>query len=93
MKKEQLIKKGLLVGVGIAAYIQEKTEKFARELVKKGHLDREEGKRLVKSIYQEADNSRKKLGKIVESELKKLIKRPAKSSKKKGAKKKIKKKK
>lgn len=83
MKKKELVRKGLLVGVGIAAYAQEKTEKFVKELVKKENLNRAEGKKLVKAIYQEADSSWKRLVKVAEEELKKLLKtaHPAKKAK------------
>lgn len=73
VKKEQLIKKGLLIGVGLAAYAQEKAESLAKELVRKGHLNRAEGKKLVRRIYQEADKSRKRITAVVESELKRLL--------------------
>lgn len=72
-KEQQLLKKGLLVGVGIAAYAQEKTEKFVKELIKGGRLNPAEGKKLVKNVYQEADRSRKKIVGVIESELKRLL--------------------
>lgn len=73
LKKEQLIKKSLLVGVGIAAYAQEKAEALVKELVKHGHINPNEGKKLVKTIYQEADTSRKRIIGVVEAELKRLF--------------------
>jgi polyhydroxyalkanoate synthesis regulator phasin len=73
-KLGKLIKKGLLVGVGIASYAQEKAEKFAKELVKKGALNKTEGKKLVRTIYREADRSRKKITSLVEKELRALLK-------------------
>lgn len=87
-KKEQLrnlVKKGLLVGVGVAAYAREKAEKLVKELVKKEGLSKAEGKKLVRNIYQEADKSRKRIASAVETELKKLLKtaKPAKKSRKK----------
>ncbi len=81
MKREQLIKKGLMVGVGVAAYVQEKTEKFAKELIRRGHLNKSEGTKLVKSIYKEADKTRRKIAKVIESELNSVFKK--KSEKKK----------
>lgn len=90
MKKEELIKKGLLVGIGLAAHAQEKTEKFVWGLVKKGNLSKTEGKKLVGKIYQEADKSRKKITRMIESELKGMlktaVKKPAKKPKRKARK-------
>jgi polyhydroxyalkanoate synthesis regulator phasin len=92
-KKEnkKLVRKGLLVGVGIAAFAQEKAEKFVRELVKKEKINKTEGKKLVRTIYSEADKTRKKITSLVETELKKLlktVKKPKKPVKRKKKKKK-----
>ena len=73
MKKE-LMKKGLLIGVGLASFAKDKADKFAKELVKKGHINEAEGRKLVKSIYGEADKSRKKISKFVEREINKVVK-------------------
>lgn len=86
-KKElsRLVKKGLLVGVGIAAFAQEKAEKFVKGLVKKGDLNKKEGKKLVRMIYGEANKTKKRLTSLVERELRKFlkVKKPAKKRKKK----------
>ena len=98
MKKE-LMKKGLLIGIGLAAYARDHANKFAKELVKKGHINEKEGKRMVKGIYNEADRSRKNISKLVEKEINKLVKagckscKPKKAVKKKAVKKKTMKKK
>lgn len=85
VKKEQLkklVKKGLLIGVGLAAYAREKAEKVVNELTKKGGLNKAEGKKLVKAIYQEADKSRKRMSSVAEKELKRLLKAASGSIKK-----------
>lgn len=75
-KEKHLVKKGLLIGVGLAAYAQEKAEKLVKELVKKEGLRKEEGKQLVRAIYQEADKSGKRITGVIESELKRLLNAP-----------------
>jgi len=45
MKKRTTNKKSLLIGAGLVAYAKEKTEKFVKELVKKGDLNKAEGKK------------------------------------------------
>lgn len=74
MRKEQIIRKGWLVGVGLAAFAKEKAEKLVKELAKKGHVNTAEGKKLVRTIYREAEKSGKKVSKVMEAELKKVIK-------------------
>ncbi len=71
---KKLVRKGLLVGVGIAAFAQEKAEKFVKELIKKEKINKTEGKKLVKTIYNEADRTRKKITSLVGKELKKILK-------------------
>ena len=81
MKKEDIVKKSLLVGVGLAAFAKGKADKLVRDLVKKGNLKPAEGKKLVKSIYGEAEKSGKKVAKVMESELKRMmgvVKKPVK---------------
>ena len=72
-KKEELIKKGLLVSLGIAAYAKEKGEKIVNELIKKGEFNKTEGKKLVKTIYQKGRKSGKRISSVIEKELKSLV--------------------
>ena len=64
MLKKEMIRKGLLIGVGVAAYAQEKTEKLTKELYRKNKLSKTEGKKLVRKIYLEAEKSKKVISKI-----------------------------
>ncbi len=68
------MKKGLLIGVGLASFAKDKADKFAKELVKKGHINEKEGRKLVKNIIGEADKSRKRISKFVEKEVNKVVK-------------------
>ena len=74
MKREEIVKKSLLVGVGLAAFAKEKSEKLVKDLIKKGHLNPQKGKKLVKNIYTEAELSGKKIASVLEKELIKWIK-------------------
>ena len=81
--KKDLVKKSLLLGVGIAAYAQDAAEKVAKDLLKKGHLDKKEGQKLVRSVYCEEGHSGKRVAKVMQEELKRLMKiSPVKKSKK-----------
>lgn len=74
MKAEDIVKKSLLFGVGIAAVAQEKAEQVAKELLKRGHINKAEGKRLVTAVAREAGQSGKRIAKVVQSELQRVAK-------------------
>lgn len=73
MKKEDILKKSLLVSVGIAAYAQEKANKVARDLLKAGHLNSADGKKLVKTVVQEAQKSGARVADVMQQELQRMI--------------------
>lgn len=87
MKKEQIAKKSLLLGVGLAAHAKSKMDKLVSELVKKGHINTKEGKQLVSKVAREAEMSGKRVAKVIETELKRVLRTvgvtPKKASKKK----------
>ncbi len=74
MKTEQMVKKGLLVGVGLVAFAKTKAEQVVKELVKKGNLNPAEGKKAVRKICLEAEKSGKRVAEVMQAELKRLIK-------------------
>ncbi|GEM_PF-6560479 len=74
MKTEQMIKKGLLLGVGLASFAKTKAEQAVKELVKKGNLSPAEGKKAVRKICLEAEKSGKKVAGVMQLELKRLVK-------------------
>jgi len=81
-KKEDVVKKGILLGVGIAAYAEEKAEQLARELVKKGHVNKAEGKRFARSVYQEVRRSGQRINAVVQSELHRMLQTSSKKKRK-----------
>ena len=74
MKTEQMVKKGLLVGMGLASFAKTKAEQAVKELVKKGNLSPAEGKKAVRKICLEAEKSGRKVAGVMQSELKRLVK-------------------
>ncbi|MBU1974733.1 MAG: hypothetical protein KKH52_05045, partial [Nanoarchaeota archaeon] len=74
MAKVDLMKKGVLIGVGLAAYAQEHAEKLAKELMKKGKVSHAEGKKMVMKIKKEAEKHGKKVSKMAETEVKRILK-------------------
>lgn len=69
------LKKMGLLGVGILALTQEKLDELTQELIKKGDISKEEGKKFVKEIISEREkqlkNIQDKVGETVKETLKK----------------------
>ncbi len=80
-KKEDVVKKGILLGVGMAAYAEEKVEQLAKELVKKGQVNKAEGKRFARSVYQEVRRSGQRINAVVQNELRRVLKASSKKKK------------
>jgi len=74
MNQKELLKKGLLVGVGVAAYAQEKTQQVVKELARQGYLNKAEGKRLVRNICTEAELSGKRVATLLQKEMNVILK-------------------
>lgn len=66
---EDLIKKFLYTGVGIAALTAEKMQEAVDELVGKGQVSEEEGKKIVDEFADKAETRREKF----ERELKEMV--------------------
>lgn len=73
MEKKELLRKSVLFGVGVAAYAHDQAEKLAKELISKGHFNPAEGQRLVQRVYREANISRKRISKVLEQEMNRLL--------------------
>ena len=73
MAKVDLMKKGVLIGVGLAAYAQEHAEKLAKELIKRGKINQKEGKKMVLKIKKEAEKHGKTVSRLAETELRKVL--------------------
>jgi polyhydroxyalkanoate synthesis regulator phasin len=56
-----MFKKMGLFGIGVISLTQEKVEEFSQEMIKKGELSREEGKKFVKEILSEREKQVKDL--------------------------------
>src|SRR5660398_255685 len=62
-----MIKKMGLFGIGVVSLTQEKIEEFSQEMIKKGEISREEGKKFVREVLSEQEKQMKEFeGKIHE---------------------------
>jgi len=70
---QEIIKKALLAGAGIAAYGEEKARALIEDLVKKGELSSQEGAKLVKSVAEKIEENRKEIDLKIETTVKKVM--------------------
>ena len=73
---DNLIKKTILTGLGIASLTKEKAEKLVKDLIKEGEVSEGEGSKLVKELLKKAEDNKnaveKQMEKTVHNVLKKL---------------------
>lgn len=72
MSTDTLRKIGLF-GIGIAAITQEKLEEFAQEMVKKGEMNREEGKLFVIEVLLEKNMQLKEIEEKINQKIKDIM--------------------
>jgi polyhydroxyalkanoate synthesis regulator phasin len=63
----EFIKKGALIGLGLAFMTKEKAEAAAKKLVKEADLKKDEGKKLVEDLLKKSDEAKKAVEKIVDT--------------------------
>lgn len=70
-----ILKKIGLFGIGVVAITQEKAEEFTKEMVEKGEMNREEGKKFVMEVLSEKDRQIKELGDKINQKVKEAVER------------------
>lgn len=68
-----LIKKGVLMGLGAATLTKEKAEQFVDELVKKGELSKDERPKVVQDLLDKAEEQEKELYDKISDQVNKAI--------------------
>ncbi len=71
----ELIKKTLLTGLGLAFLTKEKIEEMTKEFTEKGKLSEQEGKKLYDELLEKAEESKKDVKKQIESITKETMKK------------------
>ena len=69
------MKKTLLAGLGVVAFTKEKLEKLVEELVEKGELSRDQGKKLLKTLLEKGDVEGKHLMQKITQEVERWMSR------------------
>ncbi len=54
-----MVRKMGLFGIGVISLTQEKIEEFSQEMIKKGEMSKEEGKKFVKEVLSEKEKQMK----------------------------------
>ncbi|MCK4926971.1 MAG: hypothetical protein KAS11_00755 [Candidatus Aenigmarchaeota archaeon] len=76
------VRKAALLGIGIAAITKEKAENLVKDLIKKGDLNQDEGKKLVTELMTKSKKSKKELETTVNKQVSVIIKKANVASKK-----------
>lgn len=64
-----LLKRGILTGIGIASLTKDKIEELAEKIIEESKLSEEEGRKLVDNLLKQSKEARKNL----EEEVKKTV--------------------
>ncbi len=78
----ELCRKAALLGIGVYALSKEKIEEFAQEMVKKGELNQEEGKKFVLEVLSEKNRQCKEIEEKITSKVKDVVENSGVASKK-----------
>ncbi len=64
-----------LFGIGILTLTQEKVEEFSQEMIKKGEISKEEGKKFVKEVLSEKEKQLKDIEEKINERVRENIKK------------------
>ncbi len=71
----EMIRKMGLFGVGVFSLTQEKVEEFTQDMIKKGEISREEGKKFVKEVLSEKEKQLNDLEDKINENVEKVMKK------------------
>ena len=71
----EMIRKMGLFSVGVISLTQEKAEEFTQEMIKKGEMSREEGKKFVREILSEKEKQVKDLEDKINEKVENVMKK------------------
>lgn len=73
--KKDLIKSGLLLGLGLYSLTKEGVEKLVKQLEKEQHISAKEGKAMVAELVREIRGYQNKTSKFIDNEIRAAIKK------------------
>ena len=81
-KMQNLVRKGLLLGLGTVALTKEKAEKFVKEITKDQKINATEGKRFVNELLAQSKKQGQKLQAMINREVQRAMKKSGVATKK-----------
>lgn len=69
-----ILRKMGLFGIGVISLTQEKIEEFTQEMIKKGEMSKEEGKKFVKEVLSQREKQLKDIEDKINAKVKETIK-------------------
>ncbi len=69
----ELMKKALLMGLGVASLTKEKIEEMSRDFIEQGKLTQQEGEKLVDELLAKAEESKQDLKKEIDNRVEEII--------------------
>lgn len=71
----EMFRKMGLFGIGVISLTQEKAEEFTQEMIKKGEMNREEGKKFVRDVLSEKDRQVKDIENKINQKVRESLER------------------
>ena len=69
-----LLKKGLMLGLGITAMTKEAIEKTVKDLQEKGEINTKEGKKMIEDLLKKSKKQSEEIKKQIEKQVKQVLK-------------------
>ncbi len=69
----EMLRKMGLFSIGVISLTQEKAEEFTQEMIKKGEMSREEGKKFVRDILSEKEKQIKDIEDKIDEKVEKVV--------------------
>ncbi|MCD5412945.1 phasin family protein [Dehalococcoidia bacterium] len=69
-----LMKKGILIGIGVASLTKDRVEELVEKIAEESKLSEEEGRKLVKELLEKSEEARKEFQDQVEKSMQKALK-------------------
>ncbi|MCX9009776.1 MAG: phasin family protein [Candidatus Methanoperedens sp.] len=71
----EMLRKMGLFGIGVISLTQEKLDEFTAEMIKKGEMNREEGKKFVREVWSEREKQVKEIEDKINQKIKEALDR------------------
>lgn len=69
----ELLKKGILTGIGLASLTREKIEEWGNEITKQGYVSENEGRELVAQLVEITERDRKNMESKIETAINRVL--------------------